>query len=80
MQKFVVGEVYACRSLCDYDCIYRFEIKKRTDRTVWIEYHGEITKRRIFTDYNGHEAIHPHGRYSMAPTLSANDAAVDGVA
>jgi hypothetical protein len=72
MTKFEVGKTYWTRSICDSDCIYRFEIKKRTAKSVWVEYHGKVTARRIFIDYNGNEAIMPHGQYSMAPTLSAD--------
>ena len=71
MKRFEVGKTYFCRSLCDYDCIYRFTIMKRTARTVWIEYHGKTKARRV-RDYDGNEAIDPHGRYSMSPVLSAD--------
>lgn len=69
---FEVGATYYTRSLCDHDCIYRVKIIKRTERTVWIDYHGKVTARRIFRDYNGAEAIEPFGSYSMSPTISAN--------
>ena len=36
MKTFEVGKTYTCRSICDYECIYSFEILKRTDRSVWI--------------------------------------------
>ncbi len=76
MKRFEVGRTYSTRSLCDYDCIYSFTITKRTEKTVWIKYHDRTKARRIRIGYDGHETIDPHGRYSMSPTLSANDIAV----
>lgn len=71
MKRFEVGQTYSTRSLCDYDCIYRFTIMKRTEQTVWIKYHDRVKSRRVRIDYDGNEAIDPHGRYSMSPVLSA---------
>lgn len=71
MKRFETGKTYWTRSICDHDCIYRFTISKRTEKTVWIKYHGKTTARRVRTDYDGNEAIDPHGRYSMSPVLSA---------
>ncbi|NOU05178.1 MAG: hypothetical protein HOO99_03240 [Hyphomicrobiaceae bacterium] len=68
---FQVGETYACRSICDYDCIYRFGILKRTAKSVWINVHGN-TVRRAVRIFDGVEAIDPHGRYSMSPVLTAD--------
>ena len=68
--RFEVGETYSCRSLCDWDCIYRFEVMKRTEKTVTISYHGKLTRRTIRIA-DGSEQIDPHGRYSMSPTLRA---------
>ncbi len=70
-KQFIVGETYTCRSLCDYDCIYSFKITRRTEKCVWIEYHGKVTRRQIRHDRDGVEQIDPHGRYSMSPTLRA---------
>ena len=69
-KQFIVGETYSCRSICDYECIYSFEILKRTAKCVWIKYHGEVTRRtvRLSDDV---ECIDPHGRYSMSPVLRA---------
>ena len=68
--KFVVGETYTCRSLCDWDCIYSFTIMKRTEKTVTVSYHGSLTRRTIRIS-GGSEQIDPHGRYSMSPVLLA---------
>jgi hypothetical protein len=69
---FEVGKTYYARSLCDHDCVYRFEIMKRTEKSVWVKYFDRVTRRSIYRDYDGHEACNPHGTYSMSPILSAN--------
>lgn len=79
---FEVGKVYATRSLCDWDCIYRFLIVKRTAKSVWIAacdhegkpYHGEEagTRRAITHTYDTKaEMAYPLGTYSMCPTITA---------
>ena len=82
--KFEVGALYFCRSICDYDCIYRFRVIKRTEKTVTISaFYGTdsdgadrldtAVRRKIITDtYDGAENISPHGSYSMSPILSAH--------
>ena len=72
MTKFEVGRVYSVRSICDYDCIFQFEVVKRTDKTVWLKSGGKVKARRV-RDWDGAEACDPHGRYSMSPVLSARD-------
>jgi hypothetical protein len=69
--KFEVGQTYTCRSFCDYDCIYSFDVVSRTEKTVTVRYHGELRRRKIEV-YDDVEQIHPHGRYSMAAILSAD--------
>lgn len=68
---FKVGQVYATRSLCDYDCIYRFTVKARTDKTVTLLYHGELVRRKVFVS-DGIEWTYPLGSYSMAPIIRAS--------
>lgn len=75
MTKFEVGKNYSTRSLCDHDCIFRFEVVGRTEKTVRIKYHGEIKSRKVHQRGDS-EVIYPLGSYSMAPTLdAARDAA-----
>jgi hypothetical protein len=69
--QFQVGETYYCRSLCDYDCIFQFKIEKRTEKSVWISYHGKTVRRAVRVAM-GVESIDPHGRYSMSPVLTAD--------
>ena len=75
MKQFEVGKQYATASFCDSDCIFRFEVVKRTAKTVWIRYWNEITRRRIRVR-DGVEQIDPLGQYSMSPILGADDEVV----
>lgn len=73
LTKFETGKKYFCRSICDSDCVFEFEVVKRTEKTVTIkDFMGE-TKRRKITIENGIEYIYPLGQYSMAPTLRSNN-------
>lgn len=36
MLKFEVGNIYACRSVCDYDCVWYFRVVSRTKSTITI--------------------------------------------
>lgn len=68
---FQTGKIYACRSIADQDCVFRFKVVRRTDKTLWLDYMGETLQVRArFHGMRG-EACSPLGRYSMAPTLWA---------
>lgn len=70
-QQFVPGKTYGVRSIGDHECVFSFEIIRRTAKTVWIKgpmVNGEA--RRIDVQ-DGVETIMPLGRYSMAPCLKA---------
>ena len=72
--QFQVGKTYSTRSACDWDCIFSFTIVRRTATSVWIEYHGKINRRRVFT-WNANSPVefcYPLGKYSMAPVINAN--------
>lgn len=78
MKKFEVGKVYYCRSLCDYDCKWFYEILSRTDKTMTIREVGysETKRVKIYTrTFNDCESAMPMGRYSMAPVLTAEKVA-----
>lgn len=73
MTKFEPGRTYSCRSICDHNCIFTFEVIARTDKTVTIK--GPLasgTGRRKVREWDGVECIDPLGRYSMAPVLRAD--------
>lgn len=73
-KKFKTDIVYSCRSTCDHNCIWSFEIIKRTNKSVWIKNIDNNISRKVISIYNGEEQIFPLGKYSMAPILGANDA------
>lgn len=41
MLKFEVGNIYACRSACNHDCIWYFRVVSRTKSTITILKDGE---------------------------------------
>jgi hypothetical protein len=69
--RFVVGEEYYDRSSCDYDCIFRVTVTKRTAKSVWFMYHG-TEKRAKIHQWSGVETFMPFGSYSMAAVMSAD--------
>ena len=80
MKTFEVGKTYFMRSICDYDCIWRYKVIKRTKATITIQEVDRVTnyidwpktcrirRNNIF----GVETVRPLGSYSMAPILSAD--------
>jgi hypothetical protein len=74
--KFETGKTYFTRSIGDHDCIHKFEILKRTDKSVWVRVHGEIVRRAIEIHGNT-EAFYPFGKYSMAATITADSPLVE---
>ena len=80
MLKFEVGNIYACRSICNYDCVWYFRVISRTKSTVTILKDGEknpVVKRinKQLSETLDAESVYPLGNYSMAPVLSADDSA-----
>ncbi|MBU1171325.1 MAG: JAB domain-containing protein [Proteobacteria bacterium] len=74
-KHFAVGCIYYTRSICDHNCIYQYEVIKRTEKTLWIRdprYPNEKRQSRRIQIRDGVEGIYPSGRYSMAPYLSAD--------
>ena len=76
MTQFEVGKTYSCRSLCDYECIWRFTVIGRTGKTVVVTEEGKAEAKSLrinakLSEHNGAETVFPLGRYSMAPTLVA---------
>lgn len=70
---FKVGRTYYARSACDYECIYSWEVVKRTDKTIWIQdKRGSDLRARRISTIEGVETIMPSGTYSMAPMLRAD--------
>ncbi len=79
MEQFEVGKIYTTRSACDHNCIISIKVLRRTAKTITTGTPGMGFKPntsqektfRVFTGYQGHEAIMPWGRGSMMPVLSA---------
>jgi len=77
--KFEVGKTYFTRSICDHECIYRYTILGRTEKTVTVNVHGKVVRRKLGLDYNGTaEIFYPHGRYSMAAIIRASRQEMEG--
>jgi hypothetical protein len=72
LRKFETNKTYSTASICDSECIFSFEILKRTAKTVKVKVDREIVTRRIFIDYDNCEAFKPFGNYSMAAVIRAN--------
>lgn len=77
MLKFEVGNIYACRDICNYDCVLYFRVVSRTKSTITILKDGE--KKHVIKKINKQvsetldaESVYPLGYYSMAPILSAD--------
>ena len=77
MKTFEIGQKYFCRSACDYNCIWIYEVIRRTASSITIrDERGEVSTKRFdkYGEMFGAEQVHPLGRYSMAPILSADNA------
>ena len=76
MNTFEIGKTYSMHSPCCYDCTWSFVVVKRTASTVTLRSgRGELKTCRInrqVSEWNQAETVHPLGRYSMAPSLTAD--------
>ena len=70
MKKFNENKTYETRSICDYDCIFKMEVIKRTEKTITIKIMNQIKKIKVFM-YEDKEACYPLGKYSMSPMITA---------
>lgn len=77
MFKFEVGKRYFARSIGDHNCIWTFEVLKRTEKTITIkDIDGSYSTRSRRIDTDGkREYVLPLGRYSFAPVLGADNIA-----
>lgn len=70
-RTFETGQTYEARSMCDWDCIFRFEVISRTAKFVVFEMdRGDMYRVGVKVDEQGEWAM-PFGRYSMAPVIRA---------
>ena len=73
MKQFKVGETYTCRSIGDYDCIFKIEVISRTEKTIKVKtnLYNEVKSFRVYDKYTpGIEQVRL-GSYSMAPIFRA---------
>lgn len=69
MSKFEVGHSYSATSACDHECVWTFEVIKRTAKFITLrENSGEIRRVGVRT-HDDHEYASPFGTYSMAPVI-----------
>lgn len=73
MTKFDPGKTYSCRSICDHECVWSFTIASRTKKTIRTTCGKTLKINAKLSEYNQAETVFPLGRYSMAPTLRANE-------
>ena len=78
--QFKAGQIYATTAMCDSDCVFRFEVTGRTEKSVYLKDLSGIKKsiyRVKITDFHQEsETCSPLGSYSMSPTISALDVEV----
>jgi hypothetical protein len=73
--QFQIGKTYSCRSLCDHECVWSFQIIARTGKTIKTACGKTLRINQRLTDYNKSETVFPLGNYSMAPILTADKVA-----
>lgn len=71
--QFQIGRTYSERSLCDWECIFSFTILGRTAKSVTVNVHGNVVRRKVAMDEQGVEHFVPFGRYSMCTVIGADD-------
>ena len=76
MTQFKIGETYATRAICDWDCIYDFTILARTAKSVTVKVNGQ-EKRRGLKVRDGVEMFKPHGTHSMCAVIYADKTLAD---
>ena len=75
MKKFEVGKTYEMRSIGDHNCKWTYTVTSRTAQTITITDGKQTIRCKInkgWSESRNAETIFPLGRYSMAPTLSAD--------
>jgi hypothetical protein len=70
MTKFEAGKTYIGRFATDADSRISLSVAARTPSTIKTE--AGKTLRIKVCPYTGVERVYPLGRYSMAPTISAD--------
>ena len=75
--RFQVGELVSATSACDSNCVWTFEVTKRTAKFVTLKdvNTGETNRVGVKTDSfgTGGEWALPFGTFSMAPVVHAGE-------
>ena len=79
--QFKKGEKYYFRFTGDSDHVCKYEVVRRSDKSVWLTpiEHGDghqglgEVSRFVINVYNSTENVMPLGRFSMAPSLRADN-------
>jgi hypothetical protein len=69
MIKFEIGKQYFMRFITDSNCKVFHTVTNRTEKCVWLDNGNRYTIKQ----YDGMEIIYPLGKYSMAPSLRAEN-------
>lgn len=83
--QFKKGEKYYFRFTGNYDLMCKYEVVRRTEKSVWLTpiEHGDghqklgDVSRFVISVYDNTENVMPLGRYSMAPSLRADSLVSD---
>ena len=70
MKTFKIGKTYTMRSACDHNCVWSFEVIRRTAKSVWLVVDGKESRFNIKI-WGDEETVKPLGNYSMCPILGA---------
>ena len=75
-KQFITGQTYGTSSICDSNCIFRFTVIRRSEKSLWLKDHSGIKKgvyRVKITDYDQeNETCSPLGSYSMSPVINSS--------
>jgi len=73
VRKFTPGTLVQATSFCDSNCVWTFEVVKRTAKFVTLVDvdTGDQTRTKIREGTDGSDWTMPFGSYSMAPVVRA---------
>lgn len=75
--NFETGSTYQVRSIGDQNCVWTFEVIRRTDKSIWVNCKNDYQNKRLVVSVReGVEVVKPFGVYSMSPTLRASSKVV----
>ncbi|MES0340757.1 MAG: hypothetical protein ABUK08_00420 [Candidatus Humimicrobiaceae bacterium] len=72
LRKFELGK-YEKNSICDSNSIAKYEIVRRTEKSVWVKQWNGVIERKGISIYDNAESIYPDGKYSFCRILRPED-------